>query len=89
MPEISRFYGVVIRMYHSDHSPPQFHAHYGDAEATIDIRQLAVSTGKLPPRALGMVVEWAAMHQTELLEAGTEPRETNHWNGLSRSNRPS
>jgi hypothetical protein len=59
---------VVIRRYHSDHSPPHFYAHYGDAEATIDIRHLAVTTGKLPPRALGMVIEWAAMHQRELLE---------------------
>jgi hypothetical protein len=82
MPEISRFYGVVIRMYHSDHPPPHFHAHYGDAEATIDIRQLAVSTGRLPPRALGMVVEWAAMHQTELLKLWHRAEQTESLNRI-------
>jgi len=67
MAELSRFYGVVIRMYHNDHPPPHFHAHYAGAEAKISIRRLAVTHGRLPPRALGMVIEWAAAHQNELL----------------------
>ena len=66
MPEISRFYGIIIRMYFGDHAPPHFHAEYGDAEALIDIRALAVMAGQLPPRALGLVMEWTAMHQQEL-----------------------
>ncbi len=68
MPEISRFYGVVIRMYFADHNPPHFHAFYGGDQAIIDIRALAVLGGRLPPRALGLVIEWASIHQDELLE---------------------
>lgn len=68
MPELSRFYGIVIRMYFADHNPPHFHAFYGGDEALIDIRTLTVFGGGLPPRALGLVIEWASMHGEELLE---------------------
>ena len=57
MPEICRFYGIVIRMYFDDHSPPHFHAVYGGAEAVIEIDSLAVLSGHLPPRARGLVTE--------------------------------
>ncbi|NPA93396.1 MAG: DUF4160 domain-containing protein [Chloroflexi bacterium] len=67
MPEICRFYGIIIKMYFADHAPPHFHAYYGEHEAVIDIRTFAVLKGNLPPRALGMVTEWAAQHQQELL----------------------
>lgn len=67
MPEICRFYGVIIRMYYDDHKPPHFHAFYGDDEALININTLAIFSGSLPGRALGMVVEWASMHKDELL----------------------
>lgn len=66
MPEICRFYGIIIRMYYDDHNPPHFHAFYGDDEAWININTLAVFSGSLPARALGLVVEWASMHQDEL-----------------------
>ena len=66
MPEISRFYGIVIRMFYNDHFPPHFHAEYGGYEALIDRNTLAVVAGKLPPRALGLVMEWASYHQNEL-----------------------
>jgi len=66
MPEISRFYGIVIRMFYIDHFPPHFHAEYGEHEALIDINTLAVIAGKLPPRALGLVMEWASLHQNEI-----------------------
>lgn len=68
MPELSRFYGIVIRMYFDDHAPPHFHAEYGSFEALVDIRTLAFVQGKLPPRARGLVTEWAALHQGELME---------------------
>ena len=68
MPEISRFFGIVIKMFFGDHVPPHFHAEYGDDEAVFDIRNLTVIKGSLPPRALGLVVEWASQHQTELLD---------------------
>ena len=68
MPEISRFFGIVIKMFFDDHNPPHFHAVYGDQEALIDIRSLSAFAGTLPPRALGLVVEWANLHQQELLD---------------------
>lgn len=67
MPEISRFYGIVITMYYGDHAPPHFHARYGGSRAAVDIRTLRVIAGSLPPRALGLVVEWGARRRDELL----------------------
>ena len=66
MPEISRFYGIVIKMSFADHAPPHFHAEYAEDEARIAIDSLAVITGKLPARAMGLVVDWATLHQQEL-----------------------
>ena len=66
MPEICRFYGIVIKMYFDDHPPPHFHAEYGGDAVTVDINTLAVIAGKIPPRAMGLVIEWATLHQTEL-----------------------
>ena len=66
MPEICRFFGIIIRMYYDEHSPPHFHAEYGDDEAWININSLAVIHGSLSSRTLGMVIEWASMHQDEL-----------------------
>ena len=57
MPEISRFYGIVIRMYFNDHLPPHIHAEYGEYEILVNINTLAVISGKLPSRALGLVAE--------------------------------
>ncbi|MDH5670270.1 MAG: DUF4160 domain-containing protein [Nitrospira sp.] len=67
MPEISRFFGVVIKMFFDDHNPPHFHAEYGSDIALIDIRSLAIFSGRLPPRVVGFVIEWATLHQKELL----------------------
>lgn len=68
MPEISRFYGIIIRMYFVDHNPPHFHAEYQGMQAEFEIKTLEVIAGSLPNRALGLVVEWANLHQKELLE---------------------
>ncbi|GAB4026741.1 DUF4160 domain-containing protein [Spirosoma gilvum] len=67
MPQISRFFGIIIAMYYDDHNPPHFHAKYGNDQALISINDLTVIEGKLPSRALGMVIEWAVIHQGELL----------------------
>jgi hypothetical protein len=67
MPEVSRFFGIVIRMYFDDHNPPHFHAFYSGQEAEIGIEPIAILEGALPRRAASMVVEWAALHQAELL----------------------
>jgi len=74
MPEISRFYGIVIRMFYNDHSPPHFHAEYGEHEALIDINTLAVIAGELTPRALGLVMEWASLHQNEIISQWEKSR---------------
>ena len=68
MPEISRFYGIVISMYYDDHNPPHFHARYGGDRATVEIPSLRVLAGELAPRVLGLVVEWASQHQQELMD---------------------
>ena len=68
MPTISQFFGIVIRMYYNDHAPPHFHAYYGKQAAVIAIETLQMSEGRLPRRALALVLEWAAEHREELLE---------------------
>jgi hypothetical protein len=55
-------------MFYDEHNPPHFHAAYGEYNAEIAINDLNVLVGKLPSRALGLVIEWASMHQTELLD---------------------
>ena len=66
MPEICRFFGIVIAMYYNDHAPPHFHVRYGEQKATVSIESLGILDGRLSPRVMGMVVEWAAGHQQEL-----------------------
>lgn len=79
MPIISRFFGIVIRMFFSEHAPPHFHAEYAEHRATIDIRTLEVMDGKLPRRALELVLDWAELHQDELL---------NDWDLCQRQQQP-
>lgn len=67
MPEISRFLGIVIRMYFRDHAPPHFHAFYGDYEVSVEIES-GIVTGRFPRRALSAVLEWAEINQEALLE---------------------
>ncbi|MEI6222516.1 MAG: DUF4160 domain-containing protein [bacterium] len=68
MPEISRFFGIIIAMYYDDHNPPHFHARYGEEKVSISIESLTIVAGKVPPRVLGLVMEWAAQHKEELEE---------------------
>lgn len=70
MPQISNFLGIVIKMFYREHNPPHFHAEYGEYEGLIDIKKLELWAGHLPPRVLGLVIEWAALHQDELLLIG-------------------
>jgi hypothetical protein len=80
MPEISRFFGIVIAMYYDEHPPPHFHAIYDSQKAEYCIDPPGLLKGSLSPRALALVTEWAALHQAELLEAwgqraaGQKPR---------------
>ena len=54
-------------MFHNDHSPPHFHARYSGRRATIRITPPGVLTGDLPPRVLGLVIDWTSQHAEELL----------------------
>jgi hypothetical protein len=68
MPEISRFFGIVIQMYYNDHDPPHFHVRYSGQRALMAIEDLSILRGHLTPRALALVREWASLHRTELTE---------------------
>jgi hypothetical protein len=66
MPEISRFYGIVIYIYYREHGPAHFHAVYSGQEALIAIENLTVLSGSIPSRALNLALEWAKTHKQEL-----------------------
>jgi hypothetical protein len=66
MPEISRFLGIIIRMFYNEHNPPHFHAYYNDFKAEISIDTLEILAGSLPNRVYKLVVEWALDHKDEL-----------------------
>lgn len=74
MPEISRFYGIVIKMFFQDHAPPHFHAEYGEHEALFDINTLEITEGELPKRAKILVLEWATEHREELMKNWNKAR---------------
>lgn len=69
MPELSRFYGIIIRMFYGDHPPPHFHAVYQGEQVQVDINTLEVIEGQMSRRALALVLEWAALHRGELRQA--------------------
>ena len=73
MPEISRFFGIIVFMYFDEHNPPHFHVRYGEDRAVISINDLKLMEGKIPKRALALVLEWANEHRDELLK---------NWNSL-------
>jgi hypothetical protein len=63
-------------MYFADHAPPHFHAEYAEHEARFATESLAAISGNLPPRAMGLVVEWATLHQPELLGLWSRARQS-------------
>lgn len=68
MPTISAFYGMLIQMFFKDHAPPHFHVKYAEFKAVISIEPLLLIEGKLPRRALNLVLDWAELHNAELLD---------------------
>ena len=68
MPVLSKFYGIVIRMVFAPSFEAHFHAIYGDCELIVGIAPLTVVQGDAPRRVRDMVLEWAAVHQRELLD---------------------
>jgi hypothetical protein len=67
MPEISRFLGMVVAMFYNEHVPPHFHVRYGEHSATFGIDPAVLREGRLPPRAVGLIVEWTTLHRDELM----------------------
>ena len=68
MPEISRFYGIIITMYSAEHNPPHFHVYYGDKECVIDIQECAMVEGDMPQNKLRLVLAWCEIHKDELMQ---------------------
>ena len=70
MPVLSRFNGIIIRMYfqQAEHNPPHIHAIYNEDIAAVCIKDLKVLEGSLPPKILLMVQKWVSLHQNELLQ---------------------
>jgi hypothetical protein len=79
MPVISKFYGIVIGMFVAPAFSARFHAIYGDSELVVAINPLRIIDGHAPQRVCDLVMEWAAQHQRELLEA---------WNRLTVAQAP-
>jgi len=82
MPELSRFLGMTIAMYFKDHNPPHFHVLYNEYDAAIEIKTLSVIDGKVPPRILGLALEWAEMHKDELIEDWELIQKTGKYNKI-------
>ncbi len=81
MPTISKFYGIIVRMYFApaEHPPPHLHVYYSGYKATVSIDRCEILRGSLPTRQVKLVLAWAEMHREELLanwalvEGGKEP----------------
>ena len=74
MPELSRFYGIVVFLNYNDHDPPHFHARYQEQEVTIEI-QSGIVQGMMAKRALKLLFEWFEQHQQELADNWQRARE--------------
>jgi len=68
VPEVSRFYGIIIRMFYDDHNPPHFHVEYEHCKGVFSIADLKQIEGRLPRRVILMVLEWAFQHRDVLYE---------------------
>ena len=79
MPEISRFFGIIVTMNFNDHNPPHLHAEYGEYEAVFDINNNHILDGKLTKTANKLVKSWINLHKVELLE---------NWNLMKNSIHP-
>lgn len=68
MPEISRFYGIVIKMFFKpkEHEPSHIHAIYGEYVGVFDIETFNMTDGDLPKKAQELVTEWLKIHNNEL-----------------------
>ncbi len=75
VPIIAVFFGMVIRVFHSDHNPPHIHVEYGEYEAIVEIESGAIITGKLPRRLERLVKEWLKERRKDVMKAWQDARE--------------
>lgn len=69
MPEITRFYGIIIKIFLTkDHNPPHFHAVYGEYNGSFLIETGEMLEGDLPKKAQNLIKEWATMYKNEIME---------------------
>lgn len=68
MPEVSRFLGIIVSLNYREHPPPHFHVRYNEQRALVSIETLGIIEGYLSPCVRGIIVEWASLHQRELME---------------------
>ena len=70
MPEICRFYGLIVKMYFrsGEHNPPHIHVLYNEYNGIIDINTTEMVEGDLPPKALSITKEWMTIYKDKLLE---------------------
>jgi len=81
MPVISRFYGIIIKMYFNDHLPAHFHAMYGEYSAIIDVYNGNIIEGDLPKRAKKLINEWWKINKDSIIKMW-ESKEFNNIKGL-------
>jgi len=68
MPEITRFYGIVIKIFFvREHNPPHFHAVYGEYLGMFDIKTLEMLEGDMPVKAQALIKEWAELHKADIM----------------------
>lgn len=68
MPEITRFFGIIIRMFYDDHNPPHFHAEFGGKKLVMDFCGNILQGDLGSKTALKLIREWTDLHQAELAE---------------------
>lgn len=69
MPEITRFYGIIIKIFLTrEHNPPHFHAVYGEYNGSFDIQTLEMIEGDLPRKAQSLVREWAEEYKADIMK---------------------
>jgi len=67
VPEVSRFFGIIIKMFYNEHNPPHFHVEYQEYTAIISIEN-GIVKGEMPRKQLNLIFKWLDLHKAELLE---------------------
>ena len=83
MLEISRFFGIVIKMFFDDHNPPHFHAEHQGQQGKFDFTR-EMTVGSLRSQtALRLIREWAVLHQVELQANWEQTKTGQPLNGIA------